>query len=378
MEVRVGLFLPNSEMFPKLALDFLNGIKLPFKNGQASHSAPKYIIESIGNGTDSTFSQRIEKMLLQEEADLIICFCSYFLLENVVAIANTYKKPIIHVTLGARVLKPIHYSTYVVHQSLNLCHTSYLSGKHIAEKMGTKVAMLSSFYDGGYHLAEAFYNGLTDYSGEVINNYVSPMDYKSESFQKMIDGIELAKPDALFCIFSHIEGNKVMDKLIESGLDAIPSITIPLMTDESLLVNDFYPSKMHSIASWAFDDDTIVMKNFCFDYKNQYEEVPTIFSLLGYEVGSIILHCNQSENKFPNKIGDYIKTQNLVSPRGSIQYTEYNESLPETFKIRKLEKVNGNYQNTVLEEVDSSCSEIIYKKMENLPDTGWKNPYICT
>ena len=150
------------------------------------------------------------------------------------------------------------------------------------------------------------------------------------------------------------------------------------MTDESLIVNDFYPNKMHSIASWAFDDNSILMKNFCSDYKNQFEESPTIFSLLGYEVGNIILNCNQSEDKFPSKIGDYIKMQNLVSPRGTIQYTEYNESLPETFKIRKLEKVNGNYQNLVIEIVDSSSSEIIYKKMENIPNTGWKNPYICT
>jgi branched-chain amino acid transport system substrate-binding protein len=375
MELKIGVLLPRSDMFPTLAIDFLNGIKLPFKLLDEQNYNPKFIIESIGNATDSNLLQRIEQMMLQEEVDIIISFCSYFMLDNLVTIANSFKKPIIHVSLGARVLKPTHCSPYVLHESLNLCHTSYLSGKYAVEKFGKKVAMLSSFYDGGYHMSEALYNGIFDHGGEIVYNYVSPLDYKTETFQTLIEGIENSKPDVLVSLFSYKEANKVIEKLTESGLDAIPNIAVPLMTDESIEISNSLPKNIYSIAS---EDETESMKNFCSNYIKQYEEKPTIISLLGEEIGNILLNTVQNEGKIPNKIGDYLQPKIVTSTRGNLRFTECNESIPDSFKVRILEKQNGFFQNTVIEALDSSTSEIINKKMENLPNTGWKNPYICT
>lgn len=378
MELKIGVLLPRSDMFPTLAVDFLNGIKLPFKLSDTQNNNPKFIIESIGNATDSNLLQRIEQMMLQDDVDVIITFCSYFMLDNLVTIANSFKKPIIHVSLGARVLKPIHHSPYVLYESLNLCHTSYLSGKYAVEKFGKKVAMLSSFYDGGYHMAEALFNGIVDHGGEIVYNYVSPLDYKTETFQTLIEGIENSKPDVLVSLFSYKEGNKVIQKLTASGLDVIPNIAVPLMTDESIEIGDSIAKNFYSIASWAFEDDNQTMKNFYSNYSKQYEEKPTIISVLGEEIGSVLLHTLQKEGKIPNKIGDYLQPQKITSTRGNLHFTEYNESLPEVFKVRILEKQNDLFQNTVIEVLHSSLSGVINKKMENLPNTGWKNPYICT
>jgi branched-chain amino acid transport system substrate-binding protein len=378
MEIKIGVLLPRSDMFSTLAIDFLNGIKLPFKLSNEQNYVPKFIIESIGNATNPDLLQRIEQMMLQDETDIIVSFCSYFMLDNLIAIANSYKKPIIHVSLGARVLKPAHVSPYVTHISLNLCQTSYLSGKYAVEKYGKKVAMLSSFYDGGYHLAESFYNGVIDHGGEIVYNYVSPLDYKSETFQTMIEGVETSKPDVLLSLFSYKEGNKVLEKLTESGLDLIPNIAIPLLTDESIVIEGSAPKSTYSIASWAFDDDTNEMKSFVANYTNEYEEAPTIFSLLGEEIGEIISNAIHNEGKVPKKIGDYFQNRTISSSRGTIRFTELNESIPELFKIRKLEKINDLYKNEVIEVLHSSLADVLYKKMENLPNTGWKNPYICT
>lgn len=378
MELKIGVLLPRSDMFPTLAVDFLNGIKLPFKLSNTQNYNPKFIIESIGNATDPNLLQKIEQMMLQEEVDVILSFCSYFMLDNLVTIANSFKKPIIHVSLGARVLKPIHSSPYVVHESLNLCHTSYLSGKYAVEKFGKKVAMLSSFYDGGYHMAEALYRGIVDHGGEIVYNYVSPLDYKNETFQTLIEGIENSKPDVLVSLFSYKEANIVIEKLTESGLDVIPNVAVPIMTDESLEIGNSIPKNVYSVASWAFEDNTPTMKNFCSNYIKQYDEKPTIISLLGEEIGSMLLNTVQNEGKIPNKIGDYLQNKTFTSTRGNLRFTEFSESMPEVFKVRILEKNNELFQNTVIENLDSSLSEVINKKMENLPNTGWKNPYICT
>jgi branched-chain amino acid transport system substrate-binding protein len=376
MMMKIGLFLPQSDMFSKLSLEFMNGIRLPFKTLETGQ--PQFLIENIGNGSEIDMIKKIEKMLLQDEADAIVCFCGYFLLDQLVKIGNTYKKPIFHITLGARVLKQKHYSPYLIHQSLNLSHTAYLSAQIGVEKYGKKAAMLSSFYDGGYHMAEAFYNGILDNGGEIVFNYVSPMDYQSESFENMISGLIQSKPDFVFMIFSFNEAKKIMDILLKNGFEDLPKIGIPLMTDESMLTNDAYPNNFFSIASCAFDSNENDMNHFKSLYQEYYSESPNIIGLLGFEVGTMVLQCIQDEGKIPNQIGDFFKNKTIKSPRGHLNLTSFNETITTEFKLRKLEPVNGKFHNSVIEKIENYSATQLYKKMAEVPDTGWKNPYICT
>lgn len=378
MELKIGVLLPKSDMFPRLAIDFMNGLKLVFNQNENQNKVPKFLFESVGNATDSSLLERIERMFLQEEAEVIVSFCSYFMLDQLTTIANSYRKPIIHVTLGARVLKSTHKSPYVLHMSLNLCQTAYLSGQYAAESLGKKGALLSSFYDGGYQLTASFFEGFTDHGGQIVYNYVSPMDYKSETFDTMIEGINQSQPEILFSIFSYKEGNKVLSKLRQANVDSIPSIGIPLMTDESNHIDSDLPHNFYTIASWSMDNESEVMSKFQNDYKSKFSEKPNIFSLLGNEVGIVILEAFQKENVIPSEIGTYFSGKTLFTPRGELLFSEYNESIPSEYKLRRLEVAEGNYKNTVVEVLNSSLSDTLYKKMEELPYTGWKNPYICT
>jgi ABC-type branched-subunit amino acid transport system substrate-binding protein len=378
MNLRIGLFLPKSDMFPKLSFEFLNGIKLPFNSLNESQEFPQFIFEGVGNGADKDMLSKIEKMLLQDDVDAIVCFCSYFFLDQLTTMANTYKKPIFHVTLGARVVKEIHFSPYLIHQSLNLSHSCYLSALMGVEKFGKKVAMLSSFYDGGYHMAEAFYNGLVEKDGEIVYNYVSPMDYQAESFENMISGLQTTRPDFAFMIFSYNEAKKIMEVMLKNGLADLPAFVVPLMTDESLLTHAMYPNNIFSIASWSFDTNDTNMNGFVANYHSDYEENPNIMGLLGFEVGSMIVQAFQNEGHLPKQIGDYFKTVNIKSPRGQINLTSFNEIIASDFKLRKLEPFTDHYQNVVVDVINKYSAATLYEKMAEVPDTGWKNPYICT
>jgi branched-chain amino acid transport system substrate-binding protein len=377
MTLRIGVFLPKSDMFPKLSIAFLNGIKLPFKSLASNQIMPQFVYEGIGNGSDDAVFNTIEKMLLQDEADVIVCFCSYFLLDRLTLIANTHQKPIFHVTLGARVLKKVHYSPYMIHQSLNLSHGCYLSGQLGVEKFGKRVAMLSSFYDGGYHMAEAFYNGLLDSGGEVVYNHVSPLDYQSETFETLIVKLQTIKPDFVFMIFSYNEAKKMLAVLHENGFDDLPAIAIPLMTNEGLLTHAIYPNNILTLASWAFDSNDTVMNDFKANYHTRYEENPDIMGLLGFEIGSMIANCIQNEGHLPNRIGDYFKNVTINSPRGVLILSAFNETVAD-FKLRKLENLNDTYRNSVIETINNYDTMPLYEKMAEVLDTGWNNPYICT
>ena len=379
MELKIGILLPRSEMFPTLALDFLNGCKLAFKNSMPDGMSQNFIVEGIGNATDSSLLKIAEKFILQEDVDITLAFCGSFYLTDLIQIFNSYKKPLIRIDLGGSVLTKEHLSPYVLHHTLNIWQSAHAAGKYAAHNYGKKVSVMTSIYDGGYHLAASFVKGYTDEGGEISSYYGGPMDYKSENFLTMVEGIREAQPDVIFGLFSFKEGNKIFDVLAKSDLNGkIPILVIPVMTDETINTEDHNIENVHSVASWAFDDENPMMQDFVKDYKKNHEVLPNIIGLLGYEVGLTVTNCITSEGKIASKLSETLQKTNTETPRGKLYYNAMNESQLQTFKLRKFQYNETKYHNTVIDTLDATYSEKLYKDFEELPEPAWQNPYICT
>lgn len=366
-------------MFPTLALDFLNGLKLSFKMSVGDINFPKFIVESIGNATGKSLLQTAEKMILQENVTLIISFCGIFNLKELAGIFNAYKKPLIHVDLGGNVLKEEHTNPYVIHHTLNLWQSAYYSGIYAASTFGKNAALAISFYDGGYHLAESFVRGFTENGGYLVYTYVSPMDYKSESFGAMIDEIQKANPDFVYLLFSYNEGQKVFDVISKSPLNGkFPFLVSPLMLEENSSSENYYLKNMFSVSSWAFDEETILMKNFHTNYSALYHDSPNVIGLLGYETGLTISICIEKNSNIPAKIGDFVNSLIFETPRGELTFSNYNESQVPLNKVRQFLFNDTHYKNTVVETIHLSNQDKLYDKFKDLPYSGWQNPYLIT
>ncbi len=379
MEQKIGILLPRSDMFPTLAMDFLNGLKMAFKNSMLSEFQLIYIIEGIGNASNNDVIKAAEKMLLQENVDITIAFCGSHILSDLVGIFNNYKKPLIHVDLGGNMLKPEHVSPYVLHHSLNLCHSAYLAGTYAAKTFGKKAMMAASIYDGAYHHTHSFVEGYTSQGGTVTNFYVAPMDYKAETYDKMMEGIEREAPDVVFGLFSYKEGQKVFDILANSKFNGkIPFMVIPTMADETINTENYKLQDIYSIASWAFDDSRPAMKEFVSEYAANYSEKVNIIALLGYEVGQTITKCLLDTNSIPKNIKETFQNKHIDSPRGPLSYNARNESQIPSHAVRRFRFNETSYHNDVLELIDNSQEEDLYFKFDEVPYSGWQNPYICT
>jgi len=379
MELKIGILLPRSDMFPTLALDFLNGCKLAFKKSMHTSSIPIFIVEGIGTGAEASMLKTAEKLILQENVDVTIAFCGEHHLAELVKIFDNYKKPLIHVDLGGFILRKEFNSPHVLHHNLNLWQSAFQSGSFAAQKFGKKVSVIASTYDGGYHMGAAFSESFGAAGGSVVSYYVSPMDYKTETFEKMVSEIEAAKPDFIYAIFSYKEGKKIFDVLSKSKINGqIPILAIPLMTDESFNSENLDLENVHSIASWSFDDEHVQMKEFVTEYDSSYDGKPTIIGLLGYEVGITLSECISSEGKVPSELVEFFKGKSWEAPRGVISYGTRNESQVTNYKMRKFEFNEVGYHNLVVENLDAQIDKKLYEKLEDLPAVAWHNPYICT
>lgn len=379
MEIKIGILLPRSDMFPTLASDFLNGVKLALKSSFMEDIIPKFIIESIGNATGETVLRAAEKMILQEDTNVILSFCSIFKLKELAGIFNAYKKPLIHLDLGGNVLKEEHSGPYIVHHTLNIWQSAYYAGVYAANSFGKNAALVASFYDGGYHIAESFVRGFTENGGNIVYTYVSPMDYKTESFEIMDQGLQNANPDFIYLLFSYKEGDKVLEVISKSPLNGrIPLLVNPFMTVENNNSKNSNIENVFSIATWAFNAEIPGMNNFQSNYLSVYNDSPNSICLLGYEVGLTISSCIERNKNIPAKIGDFVKSIVLESPRGELTFSGFNESLISKNRILKFSFNDKQYKNTVVNTIDSFNQKALYEKFSNLPLTGWQNPYIIT
>ena len=195
----------------------------------------------------------------------------------------------------------------------------------------------------------------------------------------MVEGIEKVQPDVIFALFSYKEGNKIFDILANSDFNGkIPIMAIPLMTDETINTEDHHIDNVHSIASWSFDDESDSMQAFVKNYTKDFENAPNIMGLLGFEVGLTISSCITSEGSIASKLTEMLQDKTIKTPRGTLKYNAMNESQIDTLKLRKFQFNKVKYHNTIIDTLDASYAAELYETFEELPYSGWQNPYICT
>ena len=135
---------------------------------------------------------------------------------------------------------------------------------------------------------------------------------------------------------------------------------------------------MHSVATWSFDDPNPEMQSLIESYSEHHSNPPTIFGLLGFEIGQTIKHLLDTHGHIPKNLQTKLQSIALDSPRGKLHYNSNGESQVASFKIRNFNFNQVRYHNTVVDSLPTVSAEDLYPKFEAVAYSGWQNPYICT
>jgi|GEM_PF-3032726 len=378
MSPKIVFLVPRSDMFPTLALDFLNGFKLATRDAEGTVNF-SILVESVGLASEESMLKTCEKLILQEDIDMAVSFCGTNILPELVTIFNSYKKPLLRVDLGGVVMKEEYVKPYVAHLTLAIWQSVFVAAKFAAHTYGKKVAILSSTYEGGYHFCGPFVEGFVSQGGEVVSFNVSPMDYKTTNYEVMISEIKASQPDVIFAAFSYNEGKAIFNALANASFNGkIPIMTIPTMTDETINTENFKVNGVQSVASWSFADNTDVMRNFINNYEANYNEKPNVISLLGFETGRTTQAILDANGKIHPNLSEVLQDKKIETPRGIISFNNANEATIDYYKLREFQFENSEYKNKVIQKLNFLISEESLNTLKNMPNPGWHNPYICT
>lgn len=367
MNPKIGVLLPISEYYTVLASDFLNGLKWSFSTNDLP--IPTLLFEGIGIGTNDNILRTAEKMIIQEEVDVAVGFCGINHLEKLSGLFKAYQKSFIHTDMGANIYDPTLKNDYLIHQTLNMWEAMYYAGNYAVENIGRNVSTTASFYEAGYQLFYAFFNGVTQNGGNIVHNHVVGADYKNYDFGRMITDVRNTSPDVALNLFSYKEGEIAYQKMVESGI-----INEQCFVYNPLMVNTFIKDnspKNHLLTVSPFYVET--EHSFMESYKTKYKKTPNEIALLGYETGLTIQESMKIDPEFENPIAQNLQNVMYETPRGKLNLNTYNELQIDEFTLIETKENQTKYK-----KIKNYSNDKIDSLRQELAAGGWFNPYLCT
>lgn len=373
MANRIGLLLPRSTDYPAMGYDILDGLKLSLKND--GYTDPEFLSENIGFGENTNINySRAEKLLLQDNVDLLIAYCNSTNAEALYQLPVAFNKPMIILDAGMQ-LPHSPVSTHCYHISLQGVQACRFSG-YMAGSGKRKVLMATSFYDGGYRGPWGYDRGLAEAGGSICGNYVS--GYKTAEFtiDPYIGLLQHSGAGSVAACFSSYLAELFFKELNEKKSSAIsvPFYCSPYMAEEQMLAKcDFPGGEFYTVVPWASSLKNNYQEEFVNTIQSERNKTANIFHLLGWEAGRIVM---QADKEGFQSLAGY----SYQSPRGKVvihPQTHYTYAPMYGGKIEKEE--NGKCKLTITGEIPVTADEHL-KVMIDIGDgvaSGWKNNYLC-
>lgn len=363
-ELKIGILVPRSRQYPRLSLCFIDGIRSGLSG--IDDNLYNLFIEDIGIGaSSSTVMDKCQKLMLQQQVDMVIAFVGNQVTPELRNLFHSYEKYLLITNMGENDI--IHeFSPFVYYHSLGLWKACWEMGYYIATNIGKKVVVASSFYDSGYGLYSAFFDGLNAGNG-TVERFLTSRDVPDEKdMQLLAQAVHDIKPDIVYGIFSGEFSTGFLNQYFgNEDLKNFPLAGSAFMLDDTIIENTKSIIKYEIMITTPFRHGT--------DSGKQGKYIP--FFTLGNEISAMVSNAFFDGKDIIEDIGKIRKNFeniHIENQRGVIRMLpELHFTASPVYLTRYGEK--GFSEISVLNnmphpEMMANHSKII---------SGWINPYLC-
>ena len=269
-------------------------------------------------------------------------------------------------------------SAYIVRTGWSSSQPSQPFGKWVYENLHYKrIAMIAYDFAFGWEVSSGFQRTFEDAGGQVVQKLWSPLgtaDYGPYLAQLKRD------VDAVYAQFSGADALRFVKQYADAGLKGrIPLIGGGTLTDEHVLrtMGDEslgIVSALHYSAALA----TSANKKFAETYEQKYKQVPSYYSEGTYVSGLALKAALQATGGDIEDTGKFLAALRKVDlsdvPRGPLKMDAYGNPV-ENIYVRKVEKVNGRLQNTVIHTFPSVSQFWTFDPQQFLKEPVYSRDY---
>jgi branched-chain amino acid transport system substrate-binding protein len=375
--LRVGLLLPQSQLYPMIGTNFRAGMDL-FLAQRSSADRPIALIAHEYGTTPSTALEQASTWITNDQADLIVGSLSSGIAATLHPLLHERQMPLLVSNIGANLTRDDRQSPYIIRNSFSYWQSSWAMGRWAAGNMGKQAFVASSFYDSGYDSLYAFQLGFESAGGTIISTKVTHLPTDAGELQTLMAEIDQAQPDLVFAAYSGAQANDFVHAYAQAGLSTrIPLLGSGFLVDESLLSQQGDAALgIKTALPWARTLDLPANQAFTSAFKNFSGRPADPFAVLGYDAARLISTAANSAGD-TNQLRQALVAAAFDSPRGAVRMDETLLEISTPLYLREVRASAGGLSNIVIDKLPALPSNnAAITALRASTKTGWSNAYL--
>jgi len=371
--IKVGLLVPQTGPLAANGKDMVNGLQLFFEEQgyKLAGREVKLIIEDDA-GVPATGLTKARSLVESQGIHVLIGPLSAAIGYAIAPYVDGKKVPTLFPIVSSEDITQRKRSPYIVRTGWSSSQPSHPFGKWVYDNLGyRKIAMTGYDFAFGWEVAAGFQRTFEESGGQVVQKLWSPLntaDYGPYLAQLRRD------VDAVYAIFSGADALRFAKQYETAGLKGkLPLIGGGTFTDEHVLRSMGDESlgivtALHYSAALA----TPANQKFAKAYEAKYAQVPSYYSEGTYVSGIALKAALEAIGGDIENVDRFLSALRKVdlsdAPRGPMRFDDYGNPIQSVY-VRKVERVGGRLQNTVIQTFPNISQFGTYK-----PEDFLKNP----
>jgi len=371
--VQVGLLLPVTGVQAANGKDMVNGFQLFLdeQGGKLAGREVKVIIED-DESRPATGLTKLRGMVEGQGIHVLIgplsAAVGYALRDYI----ESKKFPAIYPIVSGEDITQRKRTPYIVRPGWASAQPSHPFGKWAYDNLKyRRIAMIGFDFAFGWEVAGGFQRTFEEAGGQVVQKLWSPLG--TSDFGPYIAQLK-RDVDAVYAVFSGADALRFAKQYEDAGLKTrLPLIGGGTFTDEHVL-RTMGDEALGVITALHYSAalNNPVNRKFVQAYETKFKQAPSYYSEGTYVAGLQLKRAleaigGEAENG-ERLVAALRKVELADTPRGSIRFDDYGNPIQNIY-VRKVERVSGRLQNTVIHTFEKVSQFWTYKPEEYL-----KNP----
>ncbi len=377
--IKVGLLVPTSGPLSANGKDMINGLEM-FLDEQKSRLAGrevKLIVEDSA-AVPATGLTKTRSLVESQGINLFMGPLSAAVGYAIAPYLHEKKVASIYPIVSSEDLTQRKRSPYIVRTGWSSGQPSHPFGKWVYDNLKyKKIAMIGYDFAFGWEVAAGFQRTFEEAGGQIVQKLWPPLG--TADFGPYLAQLK-RDVDAIYAIFSGADALRFTKQYADAGLkDRLPLVGGGTLTDEHVL-RTMGDESLGIVTALHYSAalDNPANKKFAQAYEAKYKQIPSYYSEGTYVAGLIVKAALESvsgdiedTNKF---LGALRKVDLSDLPRGPVKFDEYGNPI-ENIYVRKVERVGGRLQNTVIYTFPNVSQFWTYKPEDFLKQPVYSRDY---
>jgi branched-chain amino acid transport system substrate-binding protein len=368
--IKIGMIVPQSGPLAANGKDMINGYEMFFEETKyrLAGREVKFIVED-DEGKPATGLTKIRGLVEGQGVHLVTGPLSAGVGYAVAPYIESKKVPALFPIVAGDDLTQRKRSPYIVRVGWAGSQPSHPFGKWVYDNLKyRRIAVIAYDFAFGWEVVAGFHRSFEESGGQVVQKLWPPLG--NADFAPYVSQLR-RDVDAVFAQFSGADALRFAKQYAEAGLKGkVPLIGGGTFTDEHVLrtMGDEVLGVITPL-HYSAALENAANKRFARAYEAKYKQTPSYYSEGTYVAGLVLKAALEATGGDIENVDRFLGALRKVDlsdmPRGPMRFDDYGNPIMNIY-VRKVERVSGRLQNSVVHTFPSVSQFWTYKPEEFL------------